>query len=158
MRNHLIKYFMSSLVIFSFFAELKAQKTDDIIKLESFSQIPSEIDGCVGLYTYDSISLKKGKYIIATDLQKFAFIKIDGNKIQLKFVGNDSLLGDVSQRKKTYAAVYKGINYQIILNTIPAKSASKTSEEEETWFDKGTVEISVGNKRIKIKVHGRSGC
>jgi hypothetical protein len=44
------------------------------IKLDYFKEIPSEIDGCSGSYTYDSITLKTEKHLLAIDLRKLAFI------------------------------------------------------------------------------------
>ncbi len=156
-RSHLMKLFIFSFVFF-LSAKLKGQIKGDILKLDLFDTIPSGASGCTGTYTYDSVSLKKEKYIIVTDLAQYAFIRVNGNQIRLKLVGYYSLTDYGSLTKKTYQAVYKGETYKVTLDTKKAKGSDKTWEESETWRDQGFAEIVRGKKRIKVKVHGISGC
>src|SRR4249919_638687 len=155
-RTHLIRIFIVSFLLIS--ARSHGQSKGDIVKLNYFEKIPTELDGCNGLYTYDSVSLNRKKYIIVTDLSEFALININGNQIRLKFEGNGLLAGDNSQTKKTFNTVYNGKNIQLILNTKPEKKATKNWEESETWRDRGTLEIIIGDRHVKIRVHGISGC
>jgi hypothetical protein len=139
-------------------AELKAQTKDDNIKLNYFEHIPPEVDGCSGLYTYDSVSLKKKKYIIVTDLSEMALVNVNGSQIQLKYAGNGAIAGDNSQVKKTFYTMYNGKILLVILNTRPERKAGKSWEETETWRDRGTVELIMGERHIRIRIHGISGC
>jgi hypothetical protein len=157
----MIRTCLSRIFILSFLfisARSHAQSKGDIVKLNYFEKIPPELDGCNGLYTYDSVSLNRKKYIIVTDLSEFALININGNQIRLKYEGSGLLAGDNSQTKKTFNTVYNGKNIQLILNTKPEKKATKNSEESETWRDRGTLEIIMGERHVKIRVHGISGC
>jgi hypothetical protein len=155
-RIQLIRIFIFGFLLIS--ARSHAQTKGDIVKLNYFEKIPPELDGCNGLYTYDSVSLNRKKYIIVTDLSEFALININGNQIRLKYEGNGLLAGDNSQTKKTFNTIYNGKNIQLILNTKPEKKAAKSSEESETWRDRGTLEIIMGDRHVKIRVHGISGC
>jgi hypothetical protein len=155
-RTYLSRIFILSFLLIS--ARSQAQSKGDIVKLNYFEKIPPELDGCNGLYTYDSVSLNRKKYIIVTDLSEFALININGNQIRLKYEGSGLLAGDNSQTKKTFNTVYNGKNIQLILNTKPEKKAAKNSEESETWRDRGTLEIIMGDRHVKIRVHGISGC
>ncbi len=154
----LTKILILSSVFLFLSAGIKAQAKEDRFKLNYFDRIPPEVDGCNGLYTYDTVSLKSKKYIIVTDLSEYAMINVNGNQIQLKYSGNGALAGVNAQAKKIFNTVYKGKNYQVILNTKPEKKAGKNWEESETWRDRGTVEIIVGDRHVKIRVHGISGC
>jgi hypothetical protein len=155
-RIHLIRIFIFSFLFLS--ARSYAQSKGDIVKLNYFEKIPPELDGCNGLYTYDSVSLNKKKYIIVTDLSEFALININGNQIRLKYEGNGLLAGDNSPTKKIFNTIYNGKNIRLILNTKPQKKAAKGWEESETWRDRGTMEIIMGDRHVKIRVHGISGC
>jgi hypothetical protein len=152
-----MKITLFSFIIF-FSTVLKGQNKSEALKLDWFDTIPSGPSGCSGLYTYDSVSLKREKYIIVTDLAQVAFIKINGNQVRLKLVGDYLLTDYGALTKKTYKTVFRGETYKVILDTKKAKGADKTWEESETWRDQGTVEIVKGKKRIKLKVHGVSGC
>jgi hypothetical protein len=157
----MIRIHLSRIIILGFLlisAHSYAQSKGEILKLNYFEKIPPEVDGCNGLYTYDSVSLNRKKYIIVTDLSEFALININGNQIRLKYEGNGLLAGDNSQAKKTFNTVYNGKNIQLILNTRPEKKGAKSWEESETWRDRGTLEIIVGDRHVKIRVHGISGC
>jgi hypothetical protein len=153
----------TGIFIFSFIyillsAELYGQGRQGMLKLDYFNKIPAQVAGCSGLYTYDSVSIKKEKYIIVTDLGEFAYIHIGGKQIQLKLVGGDSFIFDNTQIKKIYKGVYKGNAYQIILKTKSAKNGGETWEKTESWVDMGTAELTIGKKQFTIKIHGISGC
>ena len=126
---------------------VSGQEKVQSIKLDFFNKVPSEIDGCSGLYTYDSTSLKSKKYIIITDLQETAFIKVDGKQITLKRISNSEL------SKNSYKTVYKGSGYTVVLTTKILKQSG-----DEVWIEGGSVEISKGQTKVIIKIHGESGC
>jgi hypothetical protein len=61
------------------------------IKLDYFAQLPKQIDGCSGLYTNDTTPLNKKKYLIITNLQDFAQIKVGGRKMDLNLSSQKQL-------------------------------------------------------------------
>jgi hypothetical protein len=123
------------------------QQQTRALKLDFFSKIPSAIDGCSGLYTYDTILTKKKKYIIVTDLQELAFIRINGKEIKLTRISNKEL------PKQTYVSKYSGDGYTVILTT---KTGKQTGDE--VYSETGSIEVIKGTEKIMIKIHGESGC
>lgn len=117
------------------------------IRLDYFPSIPRAIDGCGGTYTYDSVSLKKEKYIFIDNQQELAFIYVGGKEITLKRVSG-AVLG-----KKTYKDVYLGSGYTVtaIVKTV------KTTDEEDAFVE-GTLEVRKGQSVLKLKIHGEAGC
>ena len=140
------KLLISSLIIFSQFASAHGQVERPII-LDYFKGTPAEIDGCSGSFTYDSISLKHEKYIVITDLQNLAFIKISGEIIKL------TLYEKKHPSDKRFIEKYKGSGYTLILSTVEGKQIG-----DELWLSSGTIEISNGNHKLILKIHGEGGC
>ena len=151
------RIFIFTVILITAAPGLNAQQKAQRIKLNYFDKIPAEVDGCSGLYTYDTVSLKRKKYIVVTDLSENAIININGEQIQLKYTGEGAMAGANSQPKKIFNGLYKGTNYQLILNTRPEKKPAK-GEESETWRDRGTLEVIIGDRHVRMKVHGISGC
>src|SRR6476660_9629834 len=115
----MIRNLLMKIIFFSFItllsAELRGQNKSEVLKLDWFDTIPAAASGCTGTYTYDSVLLKKEKYIIVTDLAQFAFIRINGNQIRLKLTGDYLLTDYGALTKKTYKAVFRGETYKVIL-------------------------------------------
>jgi hypothetical protein len=123
------------------------QQPAETIVLDFFTKIPPQIDGCSGLYTYDSLSLQTNKYVFVTNLQDAAFIKVAGKQIALQQTGTKIL------PKNTYRSTFKGNGYTVILTTRTLRQTG-----EEAWVEGGTIEISHGTAKRTIKIHGESGC
>ena len=140
------KLLVSSLIIFSQFASAYGQ-AEKPIKLDYFKETPTEIDGCSGSFTYDSVSLKQEKYIVITNLQKLAFIRINGQTIKL------TLYVKKHPSVKKFIESYKGGGYTMILTTVEGKQTG-----DETSLSSGTMEISNGSDKLIIKIHGEGGC
>lgn len=117
------------------------------IKLDAFKNIPSDIDGCMGAYTYSTTPLANDKYVFVTDLQELGIIKINGRNIKLKKV-NHIAITTVSSKD-----TYVGNGYTVVLLI---KGSKRTGDELSE--DIGTLEVSKGAEKITIKVHGESGC
>jgi hypothetical protein len=117
------------------------------IKLDYFKETPSEIDGCSESFTYDSISLKHEKYIAITNLQKLAFIRVNGITIRL------TLFEKKHPSDKEFISTYKCDGYTIIISTILGKQIA-----DEEWLDSGTMKILKGNLQSVLKIHGVGGC
>lgn len=146
MRN-IHKPFTLSLLLAFFSLLAKGQQPAETIVLEFFKKIPSQIDGCSGTYTYDSLSLQTSKYVFVTNLQEAAFIKVAGKQIALQRTGTKILSG------KIYKTTFKGSGYTVVLTTRTLRQTG-----EEAWIEGGTLELSHGTVRRTIKIHGESGC
>ena len=120
-----------------------------------FVAAPHTIEGCVGLYTYDSLKtsfdnmdVDKGRKILATKTAEFAFLRWHGKDVVMKYDKKESKVVD----KTTSKEVYRGNGFVVVLmmQVIQVKG--------EEMLSTGTLEIIQGDKRIKIKVSGVSGC
>jgi hypothetical protein len=123
--------------------QVTATKT---IKLEFITKVPAVIDGCAGLYTYDTTSLKKRRFIIATNMQELAFVKIGGRLIKLDKVDERQAPG--SQDIMTYKG--EGISVKLTVKSV--------HEGYESSIDIGTLQIDQGTLHLIVKIHGESGC
>ena len=116
---------------------------------------PGTLDGCVGLYTYDSLNIAtgsldvdKGEKIFATKTSSFAFLRIHNHNITLQY----DHAGSGSVDKNTVREVYRGGEYTAIL------VVHSLQAEGETIIIAGTLEIIRGTQHFKVKVKGVSGC
>jgi len=125
------------------------------LRPDTFNSAPANIEGCVGLYTYDSLNIPfdsldvdKGKKILATKTESFAFFRLRGRNIILRYDSAQSgKLGD-----KEFREVYRGNDFKIILTL-------RTQEQEgESVKESGTFEIIQGDRHFTVKVKGLSGC
>ncbi len=122
---------------------------------DMFVAAPHTIEGCVGLYTYDSLKtsfdnmdVDKGRKILATKTAEFAFLRWHGKDVVMKYDKKESKVVD----KTTTKEVYRGNGFVVVLmmQVIQVKG--------EEMLSTGTLEIIQGDKRIRIKVSGVSGC
>ena len=119
-----------------------------------FVASPHTIQGCVGLYTYDSLKssfdmdVDKGKKILATKTAEFAYLRVHGKDVLLKYDRKESKVVD----KTTNKEVYRGNGYVVVLLT------QVIQVKGEEMLSTGTLEIIQGDKRVKIKISGVSGC
>jgi len=60
--------------------DTQKQKT---ITIDSFTDLPGEIDGCSCVFSEDSVSYAKGLYIYGNDFAETSFMKIDGKLVRL---------------------------------------------------------------------------
>jgi hypothetical protein len=132
-----------------------ATEYNEFLRPDVFSASPEKVEGCVGLYTYDSLNIAfdsldvdKGKKILATKTSEFAFLRLHRKDIYLRYDSAKS--GPID--KKTYKEVYRGNEYTVVLVTHAIR------EEGESQWSTGTLEIIFKDKHFRIKVKGLSGC
>jgi hypothetical protein len=132
-----------------------ATENTEFLRPDVFSSSPDKVEGCIGLYTYDSLNIAfdsldvdKGKKILATKTTEFAFLRLHHKDIYLPYDRAKS--GPID--KKTFKEVYRGNDYTVVLITRTVR------EEGESSWSTGTLEIIFRDKRLLIKVRGLSGC
>jgi hypothetical protein len=132
-----------------------ATEDTEFLRPDIFSSSPSKVEGCVGLYTYDSLAIAfdnldvdKGEKVLVTKTSEFAFFRLHRKDVYLQYDSAKS--GPID--KKTYKAVYRGNGYTVVLIT------HELRVEGEAQWETGTLEIIQGDKHIRIKVKGLSGC
>jgi hypothetical protein len=132
-----------------------ATENSEFLRPDIFFSSPGKVDGCVGLYTYDSLAIDfdsldvdKGQKILVTVATDFAFFRLHRKDVYLHFDSAKS--GPVD--KKTFKEVYRGNDYTVVLIMHAVR------EVGETQWSTGTLEIIHGDKHFRIKVKGLSGC
>jgi hypothetical protein len=132
-----------------------ATENSEFLRPDIFFSSPGRVEGCVGLYTYDSLAIPfdsldvdKGKKVLVTKTNEFAFFRLHQKDVYLQYDSAKS--GPID--KKTYKEVYRGNDYTVVLIT------HEVREEGETQWSTGTLEIIHGDKHFRIKVKGLSGC
>jgi|SRR6185312_15175120 len=125
------------------------------LRPDLFSAAPETVEGCVGLYTYDSLNISfdsldvdKGKKLLATKSGSFAYLRLHGKSMILHFDSTQS----AKTGEKGFREVYRDGDYTVVL-------VLRTLEEEgEAVKEAGTMEIIHGGKHYVIRVKGLSGC
>lgn len=132
-----------------------AIENNEFLRPDIFSNSPDKVEGCVGLYTYDSLiiafdnlDVDKGQKILVTKTSEFAFFRLHHKDVYLRYDSAKS--GPVDN--KTFKEVYRGNQYTVVLITHALRM------EGETQWSTGTLEIIMGDKHFRIKVKGLSGC
>ncbi|RZL99391.1 MAG: hypothetical protein EOO88_59660 [Pedobacter sp.] len=115
------------------------------LKLGYFPSIPSKIRSCGALYTYDSVSLQKKKFIFLADFQNLGLIILNGKQIKLD-------LKDSKTIGKENITVYSGGGYTITLRSTMKGTSGKYD------LEKGTLEMKKGTLKQTYKVQGQSWC
>jgi len=130
-------------------------ENSEFLRPDLFSAAPEKVEGCVGLYTYDSLNISfdsldvdKGAKILVTKTSDFAFFRLHRKDVYLQYDSAKS--GPID--KKTFKEVYRGNEYTVVLITHTIRA-----EGESEWSN-GTLEIIHGDKHFRIKVRGLSGC
>src|SRR5580704_13149042 len=67
-------------------------ENNEFLRPDLFSAAPEKVEGCVGLYTYDSLNIPfenldvdKGKKIVVTKTGEFAFFRLHGKDVYLHY-------------------------------------------------------------------------
>ncbi len=117
-----------------------SQNQNSQIKVGFIKHIPDSLSGEGEVYSYDSISLKREKYILATDYN-YGVIRINNKNIYLKHIINKKTKPD------SLIQLFSGNGYLIKIIT------KKTGTVDYTYTSKGTIEIKKGSMIKIIKVH-----
>lgn len=73
----------SSLILISCAKEKAETQKPETFTVNTFTDLPQEIDGCSCTFSEDSASYAKEKYIYANNFAKTSFIKVNGKMIRL---------------------------------------------------------------------------
>jgi len=132
-----------------------ASEDTEFLRPDIFSASPDKVEGCVGLYTYDSLNIAfdsldvdKGKKILVTKTSEFAFFRLHRKDVYLRYDSAKS--GPID--KGVFREVYRGNEYTVVLITHTIR------EEGESEWSTGTLEIIHRDKHFRIKIKGLSGC
>jgi hypothetical protein len=117
-------------------------------KLEFFTSIPGDIDGCGEFFTYDTCTVDDEHYIFLSDMDVHAIIRIKGKDVHLK--KNTKQSKEINEL--TSIDVFYGGGYKVTLR----KKNEKVIDEVIEYS--GTLQISGKKIKATYKVHGEGGC
>jgi hypothetical protein len=121
---------------------------DKVLRIDTFSTFPPEIDGCSCYFANNLTEFKNGEYIYINDFAEVSFLKVNG--VLTKFTQTDYKNVD----KTTTMARAKSELYEI---TIEVKEGKPSGEE--TWLKSGTIKLSDKNgKSVTKRFYGECGC
>jgi hypothetical protein len=128
--------------------ETKTSVKTEIFTVDTFTDLPAQIDGCSCTFSEDSVSYAENKYIYADDFVKTSFIKIDGKLIELTETEHsdpDSL---------TIVSKSTGGGYKVEIRA----TIIHTTDLEYNEM-KGTITIrNAKQKTVTKKIYGVCGC
>jgi hypothetical protein len=136
------KLFFIACIVCALANSLVAQQT---LKLGYFNKIPTAIKDCGALYTYDTVALTNKKYILLTDFQNLGLIMVGGKQVKLQ-------LKDTRTTDQTSISIYSGGGYSVVL------SATTTGTKGKLDLESGTLQVTKGVRKLRVKIHGQSGC
>ena len=99
----------------------------------------------MGLYTYDSLAIPfdsldvdKGKKVLVTKTNEFAFFRLHQKDVYLQYDSAKS--GPID--KKTYKEVYRGNDYTVVLVTVRSGRKGRRSGRRGRWRSFSRISIS----------------
>lgn len=124
----------------------------DVLSLDDFSGIPSEIDGCSCYFSKTDTKFKENVYVFAAGFDSIGFVSINKKLVRLNLVSTErepNSFGDYD-----HFDVYESDLYKI---TVDVKF--KKYNGEETWWNYGTIVIETKDgQKVSEKFVGECGC
>ncbi|MBR4454495.1 MAG: hypothetical protein IKS33_09610 [Bacteroidales bacterium] len=114
------------------------------IQINSFTDIPEEIDGCACAFSVSREELKKRLYIFVNDFASLAFVKVDGELKRFE-------LQSYNEDNHTYYYFCKE-------DIMEVKIFNKITCEDESVLIEGIITIMTKNGIIKQKFIGTCDC
>ena len=130
------------------------QTNDKTLSIDTFSEIPDDVDGCSCTFSNDSIEYNKKQYIFTSDITKVLYMKINGKMIKFN-LNND---GSVEMNSIPHAG--SKIKIENSLYKIVIEYDKVIEAGYETRAMTGTIQltdIKSGNTVVK-KIFGVCGC
>ena len=141
-QNRQSKCFFIFFLLFLAF-QTYALKAQDV-HLESFMDIPEEIDGCSCAFSGSRDELAKGEYVFVNDFASMAFVKVDGELKRFELQSHDEV-------SNTYHYLYRE-------NTMEVRITNRITCEDGSELMEGTITIRMENGTVKQKFVGRCAC
>lgn len=148
--------FVSSIILSAYLSSCVGSKTtvpeselskNTGIVIDTFSDLPPEIEGCSCLFSNNKNDFESGKYIYADDYQGNAFISINGEMKRFT-LGNSHKVSD-----KHFTRTWISEDFDVTLKY------KQVGEIEETWQQKGTIKIkSKTGTEVAKEFYGECGC
>jgi len=116
------------------------------ILIQSFSQIPSIINNCSGLFVLDTVNAMQ-EYVFVTNLKGVAFVRLNNRLMELK------LIKQTNVDKFTVNELYVNDEVEVEL-----KIKQLEEDKDAEWTYNGVLVIKRGAKREAVAIAGKLGC
>lgn len=117
--------------------------------INSFVDLPEEIDGAACMFSVDKADYEKEKYIYVDDLDSICYIKMDGKFIRLELVEDNTPETSVDP----YSKKFKNDDYQLSIEM------TRADEDDEIPFLEGYMLIKYKDEPEERKdLYGICGC
>jgi hypothetical protein len=127
-------------------AQVASVNETEGIEIQTFSELPSVVDGCSGLFSADT-TLTSNNYVFVTNLKGIAFIKINNRLMELKLIRQTNI--DEENVNELYANEEVEIDLKI-------KQIKKSGDELTDY--QGVLIIRKGSQRKVVDIAGQIGC
>ena len=124
--------------------EVAVIKTDEIT-LQTFEQLPMEMQGCNTLFVVDT-GYSLPQYVFASNQKNMAFVRLNNKLTELKLVKRTNI------DKRTVNELYAGEGMEAEIKI------TKDRNDKETWNHKGVLIIRKEGQQEDISITGRIGC
>lgn len=114
----------------------------------SFTEIPSEIDGCSCNFSADSTAFNNRSYLFVDNMQKTAFMKINGELVKLE---------ETTHQQKDSVNFFSSYKSGSLKVDVEATTGKKTGDESTSQFGTITIQQEDGQKLTKT-FYGDCGC
>ena len=119
----------------------------DEILIQSFSQVPSIINNCSGLFVLDTTINAMHEYVFVTNLKGVAFIRLNNRLMELK------LIKQTNVDKFTVNELYVNDEVEVEL-----KIKQLEEDKDAEWNYNGVLIIKREAKREAVAIAGKLGC
>ena len=124
-----------------------ATNNSDKMVVQGFTQIPSIINGCSGLFVTDTTNEKVIEYYFVSNLKGVAFIKLNNRLMELKLVKQTNV------DKYTVNELYMNDEIEVDL-----KIKQLPDGTDANWDYNGVLIVRRGQDREVINISGKLGC
>jgi hypothetical protein len=124
-----------------------ATVNSDKIAVQGFTQIPSIINGCSGLFVTDTTNEEMRAYYFVSNLKGVAFIKLNNRLMELKLVKQTNV------DKYTVNELYVNDEVEVDL-----KIKQLGEGTDANWDYNGVLIVTRGLDREAITIFGKLGC
>jgi hypothetical protein len=148
----IVGLFILSACIDQTIKDIAKESKSPAFTINSFKEIPIEIEGCSCLFSESKTEYTKKEYLFAASYDSAGFVSVDRKLIKLKLISTErdpGTFGDYDHKN-----IYQGSGY-----TVTVDIHYKNSTGEEVWWNDGTITIrNTKGQQKSQKFVGECGC
>lgn len=120
------------------------------ITVGTFTDFPSDIDGCSCYFSQSDADFKAKKYVYADNYENIAFVNINGAIVKLT---RPDAKSEKSANDKHVIKTFSNADYEVTVDI------NQVKHQDEVWQYKGTLTIKPKTGQVTtINIQGECGC